>query len=125
MKTKPTQHSVMRLREIGLEPNLLVCRTEMDHHLTPTLKKKLGLFCNVETKHVFESPDVDSIYEIPLVLHQQKFDNAILKKLGLKVKVHEENLHMLENSMGRFNNPKHSVTIALCGKYNGLHEQHS
>ncbi len=122
MKTKPTQHSVMRLREIGLEPNLLVCRTEMDHHLTPTLKKKLGLFCNVGTQHVFESPDVDTIYEIPLVLHQQNFDNAILKKLGMKVQAHKENLHMLENSMGRFNNPKNSVTIALCGKYNGLHD---
>ena len=122
MKTKPTQHSVMRLREIGLEPHLLVCRTEMDHHLTPKLKKKLGLFCNVVTQHVFESPDVDTIYEIPLVLHQQNFDNAILKKLGLKVQAHKENLHMLENSMGRFNNPKHSVTIALCGKYNGLHD---
>jgi CTP synthase len=122
MKTKPTQHSVMRLREIGLEPNLLVCRTEMDHHLTPKLKKKLGLFCNVETKHVFESPDVDTIYEIPLVLHQQNFDNAILRRLGMKVQAHKENLHMLGNSMGRFNNPKHSVTIALCGKYNGLHD---
>ena len=61
MKTKPTQHSVMRLREIGLEPNVLVCRTEADHHLTPKLKQKLGLFCNVETKHVFESPDVHTI----------------------------------------------------------------
>ena len=122
MKTKPTQHSVMRLREIGLEPNVLVCRTEADHHLTPKLKKKLGLFCNVETKHVFESPDVHTIYEIPLVLHQQNFDDAILRRLGLKVPTHQEHLHMLENSMGRFNNPKHSVTIALCGKYNGLHD---
>ena len=122
MKTKPTQHSVMRLREIGLEPNVLVCRTEADHHLTSKLKKKLGLFCNVETKHVFESPDVNTIYEIPLVLHQQDFDDAILRRLGLKVPTHQENIHMLENSMGRFNNPKHSVTIALCGKYNGLHD---
>ena len=122
MKTKPTQHSVMRLREIGLEPNVLVCRTEADHHLTSKLKQKLGLFCNVEIKHVFESPDVHTIYEIPLVLHQQDFDDAILRRLGLKVPTHQENIHMLENSMGRFNNPKHSVTIALCGKYNGLHD---
>ena len=82
MKTKPTQHSVMRLREIGLEPNLLVCRTEAEHHLTSKLKKKLGLFCNVETKHVFESPDVETIYEIPLVLHEQEFDDSIIMKLG-------------------------------------------
>ena len=122
MKTKPTQHSVMRLREIGLEPNILVCRTESDHHLTPKLKKKLGLFCNVETEHVFESPDVETIYEIPLVLDEQNFDTAILKRLGLNIPNHRENLNMLESSIGRFNNPKNSVTIALCGKYNGLHD---
>ena len=122
MKTKPTQHSVMRLREIGLEPNILVCRTEADHHLTPKLKKKLGLFCNVETDHVIESPDVDTIYEIPLVLNQQNFDNIIVDKLGLTAGNHQESLHILESSIGRFKNPKHSVTIAICGKYNGLHD---
>ena len=77
MKTKPTQHSVMRLREIGLEPDLLVCRTEENHHLTKKLKAKLGLFCNVEMDYVFESPDVQTIYEIPLVLHEQGFDKAV------------------------------------------------
>ena len=122
MKTKPTQHSVMRLREIGLEPNILVCRTEADHHITTKLKKKLGLFCNVETEHVFESPDVETIYEIPLVLNEQKFDVAILKRLGLKVSKHQENINILESSIGRFKNPKNSVTVALCGKYNGLHD---
>ena len=71
IKTKPTQHSVMKLREIGLEPDFLVCRTEHNNHLNDKLKKKLGLFCNVETNHVFESPDVETIYEIPLVLHQR------------------------------------------------------
>ncbi len=122
MKTKPTQHSVMRLREIGLEPNVLVCRTEANHHLTPKLKKKLGLFCNVDTERVFESPDVDTIYEIPLVLHEQKFDEVIINRLGLKSNSHQENLNILENSIGRYKNPKHSVTIAMCGKYNGLHD---
>jgi CTP synthase len=112
----------MRLREIGLEPNILVCRTEADHHLTPILKKKLGLFCNVETSHVIESPDVDTIYEIPLVLNQQKFDDIITEKLGLTAGSHQENLHILESSIGRYNNPKHSVIIAMCGKYNGLHD---
>lgn len=122
MKTKPTQHSVMRLREIGLEPNILVCRTEENHHLTPKLKKKLGLFCNVDTERVFESPDVDTIYEIPLVLHEQKFDEVIIKRLGLNTNSHQESLNILENSIGRYKNPKHSVTIAMCGKYNGLHD---
>ena len=122
MKTKPTQHSVMRLREIGLEPNMLVCRTEENHHLTAKLKRKLGLFCNVETEHVFESPDVDTIYEIPLVLNEQNFDAAILNRLGLQISNHQENLNMLESSIGRFKNPKNKVTIALCGKYNWLHD---
>jgi len=122
MKTKPTQHSVMRLREIGLDPHILVCRTESEHHLNLKLRKKLGLFCNVETEYVFESPDVDTIYEIPLVLKEQKFDISILRALGLKIQRHQENLNMLESSIGRFKNPKNSVTIALCGKYNGLHD---
>ena len=78
IKTKPTQHSVMRLREIGIEPDILVCRTENDAHLTDKLKVKLGLFCNVEQSHVFESPDVETIYEIPLVLYKQNFDKIIV-----------------------------------------------
>tara|TARA_Y100000588_G_scaffold394304_1_gene514057 strand:- start:2884 stop:4563 length:1680 start_codon:yes stop_codon:yes gene_type:complete len=122
MKTKPTQHSVMRLREIGLEPNILVCRTESKHHLTDKLKHKLGLFCNVETAHVFESPDVNTIYEIPLVLHQQKFDNIIVDRLQLESREHEQSLHILENYIGRFKHPKHEVTIAICGKYNSLQD---
>ena len=122
MKTKPTQHSVMRLREIGLEPNILVCRTEMEHHLTAELKKKLGLFCNVETNNVFESPDVDTIYEIPLVLHQQHFDEIIEQKLSLSSSKHGDNINILENSIGRFKNPKHKINIAICGKYNNLHD---
>ena len=122
MKTKPTQHSVMRLREIGLVPNILVCRTESEHHLTDKLKQKLGLFCNVETSHVFESPDVETIYEIPMVLNQQKFDDIIVQKLGLKSGVHEENLHILENYIGRFKHPKYTVKIAICGKYNSLQD---
>ena len=122
MKTKPTQHSVMRLREIGLEPNVLVCRTEANHHLTPNLKKKLGLFCNVETAHVFESPDVETIYEIPLVLNQQNFDDIIIQKMDLQTEVHDDNLNILENYIGRFKHPRHTVTIAICGKYNSLHD---
>ena len=122
MKTKPTQHSVMRLREIGLEPNLLVCRTEANHHLTPKLKKKLGLFCNVETAQVFESPDVETIYEIPLVLNQQKFDDIIISKLNMEYQNHDENLHILENYIGHYKYPKHTVTIAMCGKYNSLQD---
>ena len=122
VKTKPTQHSVMRLREIGLEPDLLVCRTEENHHLSKKLKQKLGLFCNVETDYVFESPDVETIYEIPLVLHKQKFDDAVYDCLGIKNNIKHTKIKSLEESISRFKNPNIEVNIAICGKYNGLHD---
>ena len=122
IKTKPTQHSVMRLREIGLEPDMLVCRTEDGHHLSNKLKKKLGLFCNVEQKNVFESPDVNSIYEIPIVLNNQGFDKGVIKLLNLKNNLSHSKLDYLKEAINRFNNPISTVTIAICGKYNGLHD---
>ncbi len=122
MKTKPTQHSVMRLREIGLEPDLLVCRTENNHHLNKKLKKKLSLFCNVNMDHVFESPDVDTIYEIPIILNNQGFDSVILNLLGLIKKASNGNLELLKKSIHFYKNPKNSVNIAVCGKYNSLHD---
>ena len=122
VKTKPTQHSVMRLREIGIEPDILVCRTESNNHLTPELKTKLGLFCNVEPSHVFESPDVDTIYEIPIVLHNQKFEKIVLGILGLKRGIKHNNIKPLNNFINSYKNPKNNITIAMCGKYNGLHD---
>ena len=121
IKTKPTQHSVMRLREIGLEPDTLVCRTENKNHLTQKLKSKLGLFCNINRLHVFESPDVETIYEIPLVLYKQGFDNVICKRLGLRSKRHS-NIKSLEKFIYRYKNPKSEINIAMCGKYNSLHD---
>jgi len=122
MKTKPTQHSVMRLREIGLEPDLLVCRTEKNHHLSKKLKNKLGLFCNVETDYVFESPDVQTIYEIPLVLHKQGFDQAVCDCLNIANNKQHKDIEVLEKSINKFKNPNHKINIAICGKYNGLHD---
>ena len=122
IKTKPTQHSVMKLREIGLEPDFLVCRTESNNHLNSNLKKKLGLFCNVETNHVFESPDVETIYEIPLVLHKQNFDSHIINKLNIQNIKKDKNINYLEKFIKKFKNPKHEVNIAVCGKYNDLHD---
>ena len=122
IKTKPTQHSVMKLREIGLEPNFLVCRTESNNHLNSNLKKKLGLFCNVETNHVFESPDVETIYEIPLVLHKQKFDTFVINKLNIKGIQKDKNIQYLDNFVKKFKSPKHEINIAICGKYNDLHD---
>ena len=122
IKTKPTQHSVMKLREIGLEPDFLVCRTESNNHLDIKLKKKLGLFCNVETDHVFESPDVETIYEIPLVLHKQNFDQLIIDKLNIDIKSKHKNINYLNDFVNRFKNPKENINIAICGKYNSLHD---
>ena len=122
IKTKPTQHSVMRLREIGLEPDLLVCRTEENHHLSKKLKKKLGLFCNVETDYVFESPDVETIYVIPLVLYKQGFDNAVCDCLNIANNKKHNDIEVLENSIAKFKSSSHEVNIAICGKYNGLHD---
>ena len=122
IKTKPTQHSVMRLREIGIEPDILVCRTENDAHLTDKLKVKLGLFCNVEQSHVFESPDVDTIYEIPLVLYKQNFDKIISKELRLKGGKRHSSITPLNKFINNYKNPKNNITIAICGKYNGLQD---
>jgi CTP synthase len=122
MKTKPTQHSVQRLREIGLEPDMLICRTENNHHLNQKLKKKLGLFCNIVTNHVFESPDVKSIYEIPLVLHKQEFDTAVVNRLNLITDGYHKNINHLDEFIHTFKNPECEVTIAMCGKYNSLHD---
>ncbi len=122
MKTKPTQHSVMTLRAIGLAPDILVCRTQQDHHLTEKLKKKLALFCNVENTNVFESPDVDTIYEIPLVLYNQGFDKTIINKLGIKNSKKHTQINYLDKAIKTYKSPKNQVTIAMCGKYNSLHD---
>ena len=122
IKTKPTQHSVMTLREIGLAPDVLVCRTEHNHHLTDKLKKKLALFCNVENTHVFESPDVDTIYEIPLVLYKQGFDKTIMNILEMKNSKKHTQINYLEKAIQTYKSPSNQVNIAMCGKYNSLHD---
>ncbi len=83
LKTKPTQHSVRALRDIGIQPDILICRTERP--LTDDLKKKIALFCNVENSAVIDARDVPSIYEVPLRFHADGLDDIVLKKLGLDV----------------------------------------
>ena len=122
MKTKPTQHSVMRLREIGLEPDILVCRTEDGHHLNKKLKNKLGLFCNIEPEYVFESPDVETIYEIPIVLNDQGFDKSIKRLLNLKGATKHKHINVLSKAINKYKKSKQKIVIAVCGKYNGLHD---
>ena len=82
LKTKPTQNSVKKLRELGLQPDILVCRTE--HELNSDIRRKIALFCNVEKEAVIQSIDAESIYDVPLLMEQEKLDRVALRKLGLE-----------------------------------------
>jgi CTP synthase len=117
LKTKPTQHSVGKLREIGLQPDILLCRTEKP--LTRKIREKIALFCNVEVEAVIEARDVRDIYEIPLVFHAQGLDRLIVERLGLKAERADE---ILRDWKERVVRPALSpswgpVTIAVVGKY--------
>ena len=116
LKTKPTQHSVMKLREIGLEPDLILCRSSFP--VPKSVKEKISLFCSVPTSHVVEARDVKSIYEIPLVFHEQKVGQLVAQQLGLDGA--NPNITKLVAFVERFKHPGQEVTIALCGKYTEL-----
>ncbi len=114
LKTKPTQHSVKQLLENGVQPDVLVLRTE--HKLTPDLKGKVALFCNVSKEAVIESIDVSTIYEVPIRMKEEKLDEIVLKKLGLPLG-EEPALANWNDFLYRYKNPKKEVKIALVGKY--------
>ena len=114
LKTKPTQHSVKQLLENGVQPDVLVLRTE--HQLTPDLKGKVALFCNVSKEAVIESIDVSTIYEVPIRMKEEKLDVIVLKKLGLPLG-EEPDLKNWNEFLYRYKNPKKEVKIALVGKY--------
>ncbi|MCX6243300.1 MAG: CTP synthase [Bacteroidetes bacterium] len=114
LKTKPTQHSVKTLLESGVQPDIIVCRTEK--HLSENLKKKIALFCNVSPTSVIECIDAESIYDVPLLMHEEGLDNEILKKV--KVKCNQEpDLADWEKFLYKLKNPKCEVSIGLVGKY--------
>ncbi len=115
LKTKPTQHSVMRLREIGLSPDIILCRSEFQ--IDRPTRNKIALFCNVAPDHVIEGTEVKSIYEVPLIFHQQKVGEKIAERLKLKRKT---DISELESFIGHYRNPDCEVTIAMCGKYTEL-----
>ncbi|HOY12976.1 MAG TPA: CTP synthase [Saprospiraceae bacterium] len=117
LKTKPTQHSVKELLMTGIQPDVLVCRTE--HALPKDIREKLALFCNVESNAVIEAIDADTIYDVPLLMLKEKLDKIILKKLNLKSKM-EPDLTNWKTFLGKLKNPTKEVTIALVGKYNEL-----
>jgi CTP synthase len=116
LKTKPTQHSVKTLLEIGLQPDVLICRSERP--LSLDLREKIALFCNVESRSVVEGRDVGSIYEVPLVFEREKLDDIVLQKLDLKRP--KADLKRWIRFVNRVKNPKGRVTIGVCGKYTDL-----
>ena len=113
LKTKPTQHSVRALRDIGIQPDILLCRTE--HALSQDLKKKIALFCNVEEKAVIDARDVPTVYEIPISFHHDGLDEIALRKLGVEAPLPD--LQPLEEFVQRVKEPSGTVRIAVCGKY--------
>jgi CTP synthase len=113
-KTKPTQHSVKMLLEEGIQPDILVLRT--DRTLNESIKRKVALFCNVEEKAVVESVNVSTIYEVPLKMLDEKLDQIVLAKLGLPLK-NEPELDEWREFLRRLKNPKHEIKIGLVGKY--------
>ncbi len=117
VKTKPTQHSVRDLMEIGIQPDILICRTERP--LSEDVKRKIALFCNVEFGAVIESPDVPSIYEIPLVFHEQGLDERVMHRLGLLGR-RAPDLSKWRAMVQRVTSPKDRVRIAVVGKYTEL-----
>jgi len=120
VKTKPTQHSVKELREIGIQPDILLCRTE--HFLSTEIKRKISLFCNVDTDAVITARDVQSIYEVPLLFHEEGLDGKIVELLNIWTR--EPHLEPWVDLVHRLKNPARKVRIAIVGKYIHLRESY-
>ena len=116
LKTKPTQHSVKTLLEIGVQPDILICRTEK--RLSKEMREKIALFCNVEAQSVIEGRDVDTIYEIPLMFEKEGLDRIVIDKLNLKCG--KPDLRHWSRTVNRIKNPSGTVTIGVVGKYTDL-----
>lgn len=120
LKTKPTQHSVNKLREIGIQPDILLCRT--DRLLSPEVKAKIALFCNVDRDAVITAKDVDCIYEVPLVFHQEGLDEKIVKLLNIWTR--SPRLEGWERIVKKVKNPRYEVKIGIVGKYVHLQDSY-
>jgi len=118
LKTKPTQHSVRDLMEIGIQPDVLICRSEKP--LESEILRKISLTCNVDFGCVIESPDVQSIYQIPLVFHEQGFDRVVCQRLNMETK--DPDLRAWKAMTDRILQPTRTVRIAVVGKYTDLHD---
>ena len=121
LKTKPTQHSVKTLMESGITADILVCRTE--HEISDDIKNKLALFCNVEVDSVIQSIDASTIYEVPLLMKNEKLDQVVLRKLNLKSS-NDSNLERWSDFVNRLKFPKNNVKIGLIGKYVELQDSY-
>ena len=120
VKTKPTQHSVKELRSIGIQPDILLCRT--DRYLSKDIKAKISLFCNVSEDAVITAKDVDCIYEVPLIFHKEGLDNKIVEMLHIWTRA--PRLESWEALVKKVKKPESSVTIAIVGKYTDLTESY-
>ena len=120
LKTKPTQHSVKELREIGIQPDILLCRT--DRILSQDIKAKIALFCNVDKDAVITAKNVETVYEVPIVFHQEGLDEKIVEKLNIWTG--QPNLKGWERIVKKIKSPRLETTIAIVGKYVGLIESY-
>ena len=120
IKTKPTQHSVKEFREIGIQPDIVLCRTEWP--LPPEVKKKIAIHCNLDVDAVIAAQDVDTIYEVPLMLHYEGLDHLISKKFNLNP--NEPDLTLWKDIVRKIKDPRDEVTIAIVGKYTGLKDSY-
>ncbi|GAA0078851.1 CTP synthase [Clostridium sp. CTA-5] len=118
LKTKPTQHSVKELRSIGIQPDIIVCRSEKS--LSDDIKRKIGLFCNIDGNSVIQNLDAENLYEVPLMLHEEGLDNLVCERLHLGCK-DIDNLEWIQ-MVEHIKNLKNNVKIALVGKYVELHD---
>lgn len=119
LKTKPTQHSVKELQKNGIQPDILVCRTEKP--LSVEIKRKIALFCNVDNSAVIEAIDAETIYDVPILMLKERLDLGVIAKLRLKDRK-EPNLELWKNFLGKLKNPLTEVKIGLVGKYNELQD---
>ena len=120
LKTKPTQHSVKELRSIGLQPDILICRA--DQPMDQDVRDKISLFCNLERDSVFESLDVDNIYRMPIIYHEQGLDTRIVDALGIWTR--QPDLRIWQEINERFDKPKHTLRIGVAGKYLGVRDSY-
>lgn len=120
LKSKPTQHSVKELREVGIQPDFLICRSEKE--IPQELKSKIGLFCSVRPENVIAATDSKSIYEVPLVLYKESFDAKVVERLGLEAS--EARIGGWVDMVETLKNPVHEVNIGIVGKYVDLKESY-